>query len=144
VLRSSQPLPLVSEGGRVVASGALDAALNVLRTGEKSQDPSGTSIGMSFRTPMGQYCRTFAMTRGPAGIACHERTEWVIEVLARNPRPRDGSAPDGYRQAGTPFPETIHQALALRMAGEPLTAAEETRATKFRWRSERVLKEVSP
>jgi hypothetical protein len=144
VLRSSQPLPFVSEGGRVVATGALDVALSTLRSGEKSADPSGTSIGMSFRTAMGQYCRTFAMLRGPAGIACHERTEWVIEVLARNPRPRDGSAPDGYRQAGTPFPEVIRQALPLRKAGEPLTEAEESRAMNFHWRSERVLKEVPP
>ncbi|MEN9706185.1 MAG: hypothetical protein RLZZ393_2064 [Pseudomonadota bacterium] len=144
VLRSSQPLPLVSEGGRVVATGALDAALSSLPTGGKSQDPSGTSIGMSFRTAMGQYCRSFAMTRGPAGIACHERTEWVVEVLARNPRPRDGSAPDGYRLAGTPFPEAIRLAISLRKAGEALTLAEESHAMKFHWRSERVLKELPP
>ena len=144
VLRASQPLPFVSEGGRVVAIGSLDAALTNLRTGEKSQDASGTSIGLSFRTPLGQYCRTFAMSRGPAGLVCRERGDWVIEVLARNPRPRNGSAPDGYRQAGTPFPEAIRLALAARMTKEPLTQAEEQHAIQFRWRSESVLKEASP
>ena len=144
VLRSSQPLPFVSEGGRVVASGVLEQSLSTLRTGEKSKDASGISIGMSFRTAQGQYCRTFAMTRGPAGLVCHERTEWVVEVLARNPRPRDGSAPDGYRQAGTPFPEAIRLGVGLRQSGEALTRVEEDRAIQFRWRSERVLKEVAP
>ncbi|MEY4763216.1 MAG: hypothetical protein RLZZ200_3073 [Pseudomonadota bacterium] len=144
VLRASQPLPFVSEGGRVVPIGALDEALSTLMTGERSKDSSGTSIGLSFRTPTGQYCRTFAMSRGPAGLVCRERGDWVVEVLARNPRPRDGSAPDGYRLAGTPFPEAIRQALSTRLIKEPLTQAEEARAIKFRWRSESVLKEAAP
>ena len=144
VLRSSQPLPLVSEGGRIVAINDLDLALSTQLTGSPAQGKSGTTIGLSFRTATGTYCRTFAAQRGPAGLACKERGDWVIEVLARNPRPRDGSAPDGYRQAGTPFPDAIRQALAARMQKEPLTQAEEAHAIKFRWRSESVLKEASP
>ena len=143
VLRSSQPLPLVSEGGRIVAINDLDLALSTQLTGT-SQGKSETTIGLSFRTATGQYCRTFAAQRGPAGLACRERGDWVIEVLARNPRPRDGSAPDGYRQAGTPFPDAIRQALVSRLQKEPLTQAEEAHAIKFRWRSESVLKEASP
>ena len=144
VLRASQPLPFVSEGGRVVAIGALDAALNSLATGATAPDAYGTTVGTSLRTATGQYCRAFATSRGPAGLACRERGDWVIEVLARNPRPRDGSAPAGYRLAGTPFPDVIRQAIAARSSGTPLTAEEETQAARVKWRAERVLKDASP
>ena len=144
VLRASQPLPFVSEGGRVVAIGSLDAALNTLATGATATDAYGTTVGSSFRTVTGQYCRAFATNRGPAGLACRERGDWVVEVLARNPRPRDGSAPAGYRLAGTPFPEVIRQAIASRIIGAPLSADEEAQAARVKWRAERVLKDASP
>ena len=144
VLRASQPLPFVSEGGRVVAIGSLDAALNTLATGATATDAYGTTVGSSFRTVTGQYCRAFATSRGPAGLACRERGDWVVEVLARNPRPRDGSAPAGYRLAGTPFPEVIRQAIASRIIGAPLTGNEEAQAARVKWRAERVLKDASP
>jgi len=144
VLRASQPLPFVSEGGRVVAIGTLDAALNTLRTGAMATDAYGTTVGTSFRTAGGQFCRAFATSRGPAGLACRERGDWVVEVLARNPRPRDGSAPAGYRLSGTPFPDVIRQAIAARISGAPLTADEESQAVRVKWRAERVLKDASP
>ena len=144
VLRASQPLPFVSEGGRVVAIGSLDAALNTLATGATATDAYGTTVGSSFRTVTGQYCRAFATSRGPAGLACRERGDWVVEVLARNPRPRDGSAPAGYRLSGTPFPDVIRQAIAARISGAPLTADEESQAVRVKWRAERVLKDASP
>jgi hypothetical protein len=144
VLRSSLPLPFVSEGGRIVAIGVLDAALMTQRSGEAGKDTAGTTIGMTFRTPSGQYCRTFATNRGPAGLACRERGDWVVEVLARNPRPRDGSAPAGYRQAGLPFPDLIRRAVEARITGTALTAAEEARGAQAKWRAERVLKDASP
>ena len=144
VLRASQPLPFVSEGGRVVATGALDATLSTLHTGANANDLFGTTIGMSFRTATGQYCRAFATTRGPAGLACRERGDWVIEVLARNPRPRDGSAPQGYRLAGTPYPDAIRQAIAARRAGAGVSVEEEAQAAQVKWRPDRVLKDASP
>ena len=144
VLRASQPLPFASSGGRVVAVGALDIALSTQLSGAAVRDVTGTSIGMSFRTVNGQYCRTFATIRGPAGLACRERSDWAVEVLARNPRPRNGSAPDGYREGGTPFPDIIRQAVAGRMTGEALTLAQEAHGTEVKWRTERVLKEASP
>lgn len=144
VLRASQPLPFVSEGGRVVAVGALDIALSTQPSGAADHDAAGTSIGLSFRTASGQYCRTFATLRGPAGLACRERGDWVVEVLARNPRPRNGSAPAGYRQGGTPFPEIIRQAVEARMVGDALTPAQELHGTEVKWKAERVLKDASP
>jgi hypothetical protein len=144
VLKASQPLPFVSEGGRVVATGTLEATLSTQPSGAASHDAAGTTIGLSFRTANGQYCRTFATARGPAGLACRERGDWVVEVLARNPRPRNGSAPGGYRQGGTPFPDAIRHAIEARKAGDALTPAEEAHGTENKWRAERVLKDASP
>jgi hypothetical protein len=95
----------------------------------------GTFVGMSFRGNTGGWCRSFATQRGPAGLACRERGDWVIEVLARNPRPRDGRAPDGYRQSGAPFPEAIRQAVVARQVGEALSAQDEAAAIAARWRN---------
>ena len=134
-LSASQPLPLIQEGGRVVAVGALETVLDGQATGVVGKDPLGTVIGMSFRAVSGTWCRSFATQRGPAGLACRERGDWVVEVLARNPRPRDGSAPDGYRQSGVPFPEAIRQAVAARQQGEALTPAAEAQAIAARWRN---------
>lgn len=144
VMRASQPLPFVSEGGRVVAIGALQTALFSQLSGSAPKDEDSPTIGMSFRTANGQLCRTFAMNLGPAGLACRERGDWVVEVLARNPRPRDGSAPDGYRQAGTPFPDVIRQAVEARIDGEPLDTAQEKQMASRNWRRTPVLKDSPP
>jgi hypothetical protein len=134
-ISSSQPLPLMSDGGRVVAVAALETALDTLPTGKQGTDSMGTFVGMSFRGNTGGWCRSFATQRGPAGLACRERGDWVIEVLARNPRPRDGRAPDGYRQSGAPFPEAIRQAVVARQVGEALSAQDEAAAIAARWRN---------
>lgn len=144
VMRASQPLPFVSDGGRVVAIGALDTALMSQVSGATPQTADGPTIGMSFRTANGQNCRTFAMNPGPAGLACRERGDWVVEVLSRNPRPRNGSAPDDYRQAGTPFPEAIRQAVEARIDGDPLDSAQEKAMAARNWRRTPVLKDSPP
>jgi hypothetical protein len=137
VMRSSQPLPFVSAGGRVVAIGGLERALMAQTSGATEATGSGgTAIGLSFRTNTGEYCRTFAMNPGPAGLACREWGEWVVEVLARNPRARQGSA-EAYRQAGTAFPAAIREAVEARISGEPLSASEEAAQAARGWRTDR-------
>lgn len=135
VLRSSQPLPFVSANGRVVAIRDLEQALLRQESGAASPDAKDIAIGMSFRTPNGAYCRTFALNPGPAGLACREWGEWVVEVLARNPRARQGTGQDAYRQAGTTFPEAIRQAVESRIEGEPLTIEEEMVQSTRGWRT---------
>jgi hypothetical protein len=144
VMRASQPLPFVSDGGRVITIGELDDALLKLRSGEGPSDPGGSTIGLSFRTDDGQFCRSFALNPGPAGLACRERGDWVVEVLARNPRPRDGSAPAGYRQAGIPFPTAIRDAVQARLDGDLLTPADEEIAIAQGWKARTVLKDANP
>lgn len=133
VMRASQPLPFISANGRVVAIGDLETALMHQPSG--TQPANGhTAIGLSFRSSNGSYCRTFAMNPGPAGLACRQWGEWVVEVLARNPRPRQGTAADAYVQAGTTFPDAVRRAVEARMEGEPLSAEEEAAATSHAWR----------
>jgi hypothetical protein len=137
VVRSSQPLPFVSANGRVVAIKDLEDALFRQTSGAANAEASGIAIGLSFRASNGSYCRTFAMNRGPAGLACREWGEWVVEVLARNPRARQGSGGEAYRQAGTTFPDAIRQAVETRIDGEPLTIEEESALTARGWRANR-------
>lgn len=134
VLRASQPLPFMSAGGRVVAVGELRNTLNHQPSGAVAQDSRRTAIGISFRTAEGTYCRTFAMSPGPAGLACREWGEWVVETLARNPRARHDA--DSYRQTGTAFPELIRLAVEARMQGEPLTHDEERELEARNWRAD--------
>jgi hypothetical protein len=121
----------------VVAIRDLERALMQQPSGAVEADSGRIAIGMSFRTATGEYCRTFAMSPGPAGLACREWGEWVIEVLARNPRARQGSGPEAYRQAGTAFPPAIRTAIEARMEGQPLTPADEAAQTGKGWRSEK-------
>ena len=137
VMRASQPLPFMSAGGRVVATGALERALMAQPSGATSPQDGRTAVGLSFRTNTGEYCRTFAMNPGPAGLACREWGEWVVEVLARNPRARQGNGADAYRQTGTAFPEVIREAVEARMAGGPLSAEEEAAQAARGWRTDK-------
>ena len=137
VMRSSQPLPFISASGRVVAIKELESALFHQTSGAASTDAGKIAIGMSFHSSNGAYCRTFAMNPGPAGLACREWGEWVIEVLARNPRARQGASGEAYRQAGTTFPDAIRQAVEKRIEGEPLTVEEEAAVTARGWRTTR-------
>ena len=139
ILRASQTLPFVSAGGRVVAIGSLERALLRQPSGGDEADGDGLAIGLSYRTNEGVYCRTFAMSRGPAGVACREWGEWVVEVLARNPRARQGNAQESYRQAGTAFPEAVRHAVEASIDGAPLTAAQEAELTQRNWRPDRRL-----
>ncbi len=133
VLRTSQPLPFMSAGGRVVAIGRLESAL-MQRTSGAAEAPDATAIGLTFRDAEGNYCRTFAMNLGPAGLACREWGEWVVEVLARNPRARQAAGGDTYRQAGTAFPPAIRDAVEARRVGDALSADEEAAASARGWR----------
>jgi hypothetical protein len=76
------------------------------------------------------------MNPGPAGLACREWGEWVVEVLARNPRARQGGA-ETYRQAGTAFPPAIRVAVEARIDGEPLSPEEEAAVAARGWRGEK-------
>lgn len=132
VLRASQPLPLLSSHGRVIAIGTLERALLRDYSGAAESD-GATSIGLSFRSRNGRWCRTFAVNPGPAGLACREWGEWVVELLVRNPRARQ--AGEGvFHQGGTPYPAAVHAAVQANIDGEPLTRDAEAALIGRAWR----------
>jgi alkylhydroperoxidase/carboxymuconolactone decarboxylase family protein YurZ len=122
--------PLIApQGGRLVARGALAAALDQ-QLASKQSGLEPVLIGLSFRTGAGNYCRSFALARAAsAGLACRSRSEW--EILATAPAP---PAVEGVRQAGSPSP-AIMQAIESRISGEALDAVGEQNARRAGWDS---------
>jgi hypothetical protein len=126
--------PFVTRGGELLARGALAQALSAQLASNQSQS-STVQIGVSFRARGGTYCRTFALSdaqsreRTLAGLACHERGTWQIEVLA----PGEKRAPGAYRMAGSQAPKAVLQGLEDRIEGEPLDASGEAEARQHGW-----------
>jgi Putative zinc-finger len=132
VLRQSQPLPFMEERGRVVAIGALNQELLQQVASDTTPDAS-SQVGVSFRAKDGRYCRSFSLRQGPAGLACRERGDWVVEVLARGAGRAGSDA--GLRQAASAMPDVVRLAIEARIEGEPFDAAAEAQAIKKRWRN---------
>ena len=123
------PALIAPQGGRLVARGALAAALDrQLASQQTGSEP--VQIGLSFRTGAGDYCRSFALAHAAsAGLACRTRNDW--EILATAPVPAAG---EGVRQAASP-PPAIMQAIESRISGEALDAAGEQNAQRTGWAS---------
>jgi hypothetical protein len=125
--------PIVMRSGQVVASGTLAEALSdQLAADQPAAGP--VSIGVSFRSKSGEYCRTFAwrQTADLAGLACRAADGWRVRVL-------DGTQPaaadsGSYRQAASPMPPAVIAAVGDLIAGEPLDAQAESAARAQHWR----------
>jgi len=112
-------------GGRLVAEGALDAALTAQLSGT---DPRPVRVLLSLRDADGRYCRVFE-TEALAGLACRDKDRWGIERL------QSGGAQAGgqYRQAGSAVGEIMAAAQALAPEGA-LDQREETAARDGNWK----------
>ena len=127
--RSKAPFAMVE--GRLLARGELDDAL----TGQLSGPAGGrVEIYMSVATREGETCRSFALTEGPAGLACRRGDAWVVDVLA-GASPASGGRE--FRQAGTALPETVRLAIEARAAGDPLSAQQEAQLRDSGWDTRR-------
>ncbi|PPU84460.1 hypothetical protein XsacCFBP4641_05095 [Xanthomonas sacchari] len=120
------PTVAATQGG--VAEGALAQALTQQLSG---QPQSSVRIGLSFRDRDGHYCRTFAMPRASAGLACQRDSAWRVELLVPAGEHNDGS---GMRMAASPMPAAVLQAVDARIAGEALDADGEQQARAHGWR----------
>jgi len=116
-----------TEGGKLVARGALDKALTHQLASAQAEAP--VRILVSFKAQDGRYCRGFE--QGPtAGIACRIGRDWAV-VQTQSGRE---AAPGGqYRQAGSHA--TAILAAAQDMAeGGALDSAAEKAARDGGWR----------
>lgn len=120
----------LDDGGHLVARGALASALE----GGLASEPGGaTAIGVSFRSKDGAWCRSFetaADQAGLAGLACTSGGSWRIETAEAT----TGRARGDYAQASAGMPDAVRNAIAARIAGEPLDAAGERAARDGGWK----------
>lgn len=123
---------IVAQNGRILASGALAAALTEQPGGARLEG-SPIRIGLSFRAKSGSYCRTFTVDdqAALAGLACRESNAWRLQALARN---EPNGTTTEYRMAGTAVPPIILQAVQDTIEGDALDAAGEAAARKQGWK----------
>ncbi|MBS0422687.1 MAG: hypothetical protein JSR66_33585 [Proteobacteria bacterium] len=118
--------PVYTARGQILIPGDLQQALsNQLASTEAPQ--TGLTIGVSFLSKSGQYCRTFTL-QSLAGLACNDAGDWKVQVLART-----GASGTEYRQAGSNIPPAILQAVTDTIAGGPLDAKDEANARAQKW-----------
>ena len=101
--------PLVLKNGELLASAALDRALNQQLAGTV---PAGGNVqmGVSFRARNGAYCRSFVLSQAQrAGLACHQDQSWHIKALA--PTEAVATSADGYRLAASELPPTVRSKI---------------------------------
>jgi len=132
-LRWFDGAPVQSRDGRLIARGMLSAAL----TTELASNPRAgaqVTIGISFLSKAGDYCRTFTLAgrSAMAGLACRERDAWQIEALARS-EPEVSSSGGAYHPAASSIPRVILDAASGAMTGEPLDAHAEAAARARSW-----------
>jgi len=126
-LKTTPDSPIASHDGKLLASGALAQGLTEQLAGT-STTSSPVRIGVSFKSKVGSYCRTFTMEQ-TAGLACREHDDWRVQVLTQ------GTATDAnnYRQAGSALPRAVLEAVDASIAGDPLDAHAEAAARDKRW-----------
>lgn len=122
-LRPWQPTAeVVSDQGRLVASGALARALDMQLASNQPAD-AAIRITLSFRDDDGRFCRSFE-SRTIDGIGCRNGDRWALETTRR------GQERGDYRQATSGELATI---AATMMVGEPLDAPAERAARDSGW-----------
>lgn len=125
----SRPAAITTQDGRLVAGGALAAALeSQLVSKQTGSEPA--RIGLSFLTGSGEYCRTFDL-RGEealAGLACRRGESWQVEAVI----PAGGERSGDYT-AASGLPPALAALVAERIAGDALDAGEEAEARARAW-----------
>jgi anti-sigma factor RsiW len=125
---TSGNLPIETEQGRLVASGALETALSTQLSGTA---PDGAAqVGLTFRASDGAWCRTFGLPQGPAGLACRRDGHWAVQLLDDSGSP---ARPGEFRQAGSSVSPALLGAIEALGAGEALTVEQEQEQVRAGW-----------
>ena len=126
-----QPSPsdlFATRADGIVARGELLTALTEQVGG--APEHAKVQIGLTFRTAIGEYCRTFA-TASTAGFACREPNAWKVRALTGGTADSKGGE---YRMAGTALPPAILAAVEAIQAGEALDREQEQAARARDWK----------
>jgi hypothetical protein len=123
---------LRGETGSLVAQGELAQALSTRLSNEET--PGGTQVGASFWSKNGSFCRSFAMRgnaeTGMAGIACRERGQWRIAVMATVAPGEIASGP----LVPAALPASVRGVMENLIVGQTLDADAERQARSQGWR----------
>lgn len=116
--------PVTEQGGRLLASGRLEHALNTQLASTQGANPT-IRIGLTFKNQGGALCRSFSGAVAD-GVACHEGKGWQLQGLVGH-----GSRPAGaYRMAASPGTAEFVDRL---IDGEALDQAQERAALAANW-----------
>jgi len=115
--------PIGQQDGALIASGALETALEK-QLASAQNDDSSYRIGLTFRSRSDQICRSFD-GESVAGIACKANGHWQLEDII------PGKATSGYRQASS---SEINARAAAMMAGDPVNADNERKLMENGWK----------
>jgi hypothetical protein len=110
--------PVIAEGGVLTTGGDLNGALTNQLTGQKGP----VTIGETFRTAKGRYCRTFRSAPDRlAGVACRQSDGWVLQTAT---------------VLGAPevMPRAVLTAVDGLIVGAPLDQAAERAARTRDWK----------
>ena len=118
--------PVSQQGATIVASGALERALDTRLASAPAAD--GVRIGLTFRDSAGALCRSFD-DRELSGLACRDGDQWKFRGLFQESVEGKGD----YRMAAGPDPR-LGAMIDETLAGEPLDAAAERAARANGWR----------
>lgn len=112
-----EPGPLMAANGMLTAVGDLNVALTNQFTDQKGP----ITIGQTFRTAKGRYCRTFRSTPDRlAGLACRQSDGWVMQTTTILGQP-------------DVMPRAVLAAANGLIAGAPLDEAAERAARAKDW-----------
>jgi hypothetical protein len=117
--------PVQVEAGKLYAAASLNQALDT----QLASAPVGdVRIGITYRDPAGEICRTFTAPAG-SGLACRSGARWQMKGLFAAP---EGQSSD-YRMAAGMDPN-LAALVDSTIAGEPLDAAQEQAAKAKGWK----------
>jgi hypothetical protein len=122
--------PIDWQGSEVVAGGALDRALST-QLASAATEITPVRVPISFVDRSGRYCRAFQADR-QAGVACRTEDRWVVQALVVDTPATTASG--GVRQAASALPSMLLNEIDARIAGVPLSSAQETSAREGGWR----------
>jgi hypothetical protein len=117
--------PVQVEAGKLYAAASLNQALDT----QLASAPAGdVRIGITYRDPADEICRTFTAPAG-SGLACRSGSRWKMKGLFAAP---EGQSSD-YRMAAGMDPN-LAALVDSTIAGEPLDAAQEQAAKAKGWK----------
>jgi hypothetical protein len=126
-LDRDDPGMFASSSDGIVASGELSAALSDQLSGAAPNER--VSIGLSFRSKGGNYCRSFKAGVA-AGFACREDEQWRVRALSE---PGANTTGGEYRMAGSELPPAVVTAIDDVMEGDALDRKQELEARERGW-----------